>query len=873
MRQHAPLIGRDDILARAAGLLEEGSGGVVLVGEAGIGKSRIAHEVVRLATECGFCALQTVATQAAASIPLGALSHLLPDLRSSSGNVLAEARRALEALADGRPLVISVDDAQLLDSHCASLLLQLVISMRSFVVATLRSGEPAPDAVVALWKDGFAERIEVRPLPPEAIAILVDQVLGGPSEGMLRRAIAARADGNPLVARELSLMGRESGAIAESEGTWRLVGELQPSRRLVEIVSGRLAGLPPGQRGAIDLVARGEPLGLHIARQLSDADALLDLERAGLVVLREDGRRRQLWLSHPVYADVVRTLAGPMLTASVKQVLADALAATGMRRRTDQMQVATWQLDAGTPDPALLSAAAAAAYRAGDLASTARLAAGAWDRQPTGANGLLLATALAFSGRYTEADAIFSVARELPSDDATGVRLARLHATVLATGLGRWDEAMALLTRLEGVVIDPIDGDALRAQRAQLHALAGRASEAIAIADPLTAGTRTPQVLVAASRAAMLAHALAGSYDTVLGLVERAIKPAEDMWAAGAASVPPEILRLEADAARAAMGMLDALPSDAPVGAIVPGVVVDRPVAVMSALHTAVADLLRGRPRSAVAHIDAVSPVEEGFIGPANALTATCLALTGRAAEARAALDRADARDAHGSLFNTASDEARAWVLSVEGQPAAARRSLSAAISGSLAAGRFGPALSLSHLLARLGGPRDAAASMAVIPSRIPGSLPAARRQHIVALAADDAAALEAVTASFADIGANLLAAEAATQAARAFRRAREPRRATRLQRKASELVALCEGATTPGLRGVLDELEPLSDRELEIATLAASGLASGEIAERLFISTRTVDNHLQHVYQKLGVSSRAELRLGYGTGDRTRPA
>jgi DNA-binding CsgD family transcriptional regulator len=44
------------------------------------------------------------------------------------------------------------------------------------------------------------------------------------------------------------------------------------------------------------------------------------------------------------------------------------------------------------------------------------------------------------------------------------------------------------------------------------------------------------------------------------------------------------------------------------------------------------------------------------------------------------------------------------------------------------------------------------------------------------------------------------------------------------------------------------------------VATLAARGLTSRKIAEDLFVSVRTVDNHLQQVYVKLGVKRRSEL-------------
>jgi len=56
-------------------------------------------------------------------------------------------------------------------------------------------------------------------------------------------------------------------------------------------------------------------------------------------------------------------------------------------------------------------------------------------------------------------------------------------------------------------------------------------------------------------------------------------------------------------------------------------------------------------------------------------------------------------------------------------------------------------------------------------------------------------------------------------------------------------------------------ELERLTSREREIAGLAAVGSSSKDIAGRLFISQRTVDNHLQRIYTKLGVNGRDQLK------------
>jgi DNA-binding CsgD family transcriptional regulator len=51
-----------------------------------------------------------------------------------------------------------------------------------------------------------------------------------------------------------------------------------------------------------------------------------------------------------------------------------------------------------------------------------------------------------------------------------------------------------------------------------------------------------------------------------------------------------------------------------------------------------------------------------------------------------------------------------------------------------------------------------------------------------------------------------------------------------------------------------------LTPAELNVVRLVGEGLANKDIAERLFVSPRTVQAHLSHVYSKLGVTSRVQL-------------
>ena len=55
---------------------------------------------------------------------------------------------------------------------------------------------------------------------------------------------------------------------------------------------------------------------------------------------------------------------------------------------------------------------------------------------------------------------------------------------------------------------------------------------------------------------------------------------------------------------------------------------------------------------------------------------------------------------------------------------------------------------------------------------------------------------------------------------------------------------------------------DSLTPSELRVAALAAGGATNREIAQELFVTTKTVELHLSNVYRKLGVAGRQELAL-----------
>ncbi|MEY2478820.1 MAG: hypothetical protein QOG87_4135 [Actinomycetota bacterium] len=84
--------------------------------------------------------------------------------------------------------------------------------------------------------------------------------------------------------------------------------------------------------------------------------------------------------------------------------------------------------------------------------------------------------------------------------------------------------------------------------------------------------------------------------------------------------------------------------------------------------------------------------------------------------------------------------------------------------------------------------------------------------------------------------------------------------RAGRIDADAATAVIAEAGQAAPSLRP--PRPAGLSDREMEVLALVAEGCSNAEVAERLFISRRTAEHHVQHVYAKVGVSTRAAAAL-----------
>ncbi|MGH9012295.1 MAG: AAA family ATPase, partial [Acidimicrobiia bacterium] len=287
-----PLVGRGEEFQQLVGWVASRRRGVVLAGPPGVGKTRLAVELLNHTASQGFVPLRVAATEITSRVPLGAFAVLIPELSRGIDRLemLQEVARGIAEAGQGQPVALLVDDAHLLDETSAALTAQLVATEKAFLIATVRSGTAVPAPVLSLWKDGLAERVELDALDETQVEELLKIVLQGPLDAATRSLLYQRSEGNVLYLHELVLAALESGVLHKDEGLWKIRGRLPASARLVELVETRLSVLHDADRQALELLTVGEPLGIELFERQVGADVLANLERHQLVTVDQAGR-------------------------------------------------------------------------------------------------------------------------------------------------------------------------------------------------------------------------------------------------------------------------------------------------------------------------------------------------------------------------------------------------------------------------------------------------------------------------------------------------------------------------------------------------------------------------------------------------------
>ncbi|HEV2375260.1 MAG TPA: LuxR family transcriptional regulator [Streptosporangiaceae bacterium] len=863
-----PLMSRDaEMSSILAELKRPEPAAFVLAGAAGVGKTRLASEVARSATSLGYATVQAVASRAVASIPFGPFAPLLPAGGHSPGNLLGLLRQASDAILEragtDRRLLLVVDDAQFLDEGSAALVHQLVQKGACSVLASLRTPGPAPEPVTALWKDGLAQRIDIGTWGETQTEALITTVLDGPvASGSVRR-LWELSGGNALYLRELLIGAVESGALCETGGIWALRMPLTAPGRLVELVASRLAGLAPETVRVVELLAVGEPLGVQVLEKTADPAGLEDAEAQGLVQVYQDGRRTDARLAHPVYGEALRQSLPRSRLRRISAELAAAVEVTGARRREDLLRLGRWQLDAGGPgEPTVLSRAARRASEMFDMELSARLAQAALDLGGGVDAGLLLGEAKFRSGHHVAAETVLASVVPMCRTDSELARIASARAHNFHNLMADPAAATAVLNEALAVITEADPRLQLLGRLATLKVFEPDLAGALAAAKPLL-GTSDDVMVSRGAYVSSIALAMLGHGDEAVSVAEIGLR--SHRRATGMPQMP-EAQLIGAVLGHAATGRLDRAEEDSATGYRACLAAGDKEGYATHLLLTGWVLVERGQlGRAATAFLDAVSVNRE--LHDLAALR-WCLAGLALAEAMRGRTERAMTAAAERDELPVGSmrvwepdltERGRAWLNVATGELSAACDTLAAAAAQAAAVDQRFVEARLLHDIARLGQPDTVADRLAALAEVTGGGLVPAFAGHAAALVSVNAPGLEAAGRAFETAGAYLLAAETDLAAAAAYRSEGYARPASALTRRAGELATLCGEVRTPGLSFGTDQ-ERLTPREREVASMAAAGASSREIAAKLVLSVRTVDNHLQNAYSKLGVTSRAEL-------------
>lgn len=298
---------------------------VVVRGEEGSGRSRVLRMLLADASRRGVPAVRVAATGPA---PLAALrghpSVVAERVPVAPGPLSAWLAGELR----GRRALLLVDDLDQLDTASAEVVLAALRQSSATLVAT--TGEDLaghPDPVVSqLVAERAPAEEDLPPLGFTGVARLLEEALHAPADVALTSSVAARSGGNPRVALALLDAARFRGAAAQVGARWRKVGSLDDVP-VDAVAHALLSRLPPAHVAALELLA--------LAGETPVAAAESAVGAATLEALVSRGRLRR----YPVAGTEAVVVAPPALAGALRARLGPERRAALARRSVAELAV------------------------------------------------------------------------------------------------------------------------------------------------------------------------------------------------------------------------------------------------------------------------------------------------------------------------------------------------------------------------------------------------------------------------------------------------------------------------------------------------------------------------------------------------------
>lgn len=882
----------------------------MLEGEAGIGKTRLVEASIAAAGDAGVRVLSSRAEELEAYRPFGAIVDLVGSARLEADlgaadlgadaagerqfRVAERVLELLEELCNSAPVLVIVEDIHWADATSLAVLARVAAGIERLPVALIVTARPQPrrqeaERLLGVLIECGARQMQLGPLDDACLSELLRGLLDA-APGPRLVSQARRAGGNPLFVTELVWALDAGGAIARRGATAELTGDDAAPSLSVTILH-RLSFL---ERDVLDLLELASVLGASFAavdlalltgRPVAElAPLLLAACRAG--VLAEQGER--LAFRHELIRDALYQDIPVSVRRGLHAQLADAFAAAGEppERIAEHLVRAAGHGDERAIR-SLIDAARALVARAPGAAVDLYDEAIRLSLHPRARRQELLpelALALVAAGRLTEGE---TACREALSEDPEAEWIGRLWPQLMLLLLRRARTAEAVSegnAALRSHRLAGVDRSRVRALVAMARAFQGEGDSAAVEARALIAECDDEVTCALATNTVAVAAAARGRFTEAAELMAPSVRWADRTVSRAAHDTRPHMIRGNMlarvdrlDEARAtyqrgrrgaeALGIADALP--------------------IYHFQIAFIDFLQGRLDDAgaelQAHAELAAVTGIGWFVPTESLRALIAIHREDLLAAQRHVEAAELDVSKGGPPQRADLMvlARARVLEATGQRSAALETTAAAYESAVARDdlAFVPVIGVE--LARLAaGTAQPSVAGDVVPllEEIAGLNPDARSLAAAPLQARgvlerDADALLAAVTLLRGTGRKLETARAIEDAAEIADRERDlldEARTIYERCDAARDVARVESALRRlgARRGVSGRRRArpstgwgaLTDTELKVVRLVAERLTNPEIAERMFISRRTVQTHVSHALAKLGVATRRDL-------------
>jgi DNA-binding CsgD family transcriptional regulator len=838
------------------------SGGAVLSGDLGVGKSHLLRWAGDYASHAGWHVERVYAGTDFLAMPFGAFAHLLPAIPSSPPVDLMSGLLAhLKQLStDGHRLLLLADDTPALDPMSAAVLGRAVVLGIASVVLTARTGEALASTLGDLIAARNIDVLAVEPLTRPDFARLVEVITGQSLNDRVSDRLWSATKGNPLFVTELITDAMQRLGPRGLEG---ICDEVLPVSVGAAIVL-RLGRLPTADRAQLELVAVTGECSLSTLGDGAHSDAIARLEEQRLIVLALDGRRMNARVAHPLVAESVVSALGFSRRRQRALLVADHIEQCGMRRGDDPLRVAIARHAAGAAiEVAVSTRAAELALGLGAMDTAEMFARRAFADEPSVHRGVLASYAAMYGSRPVAADDLLKSLEPLIDGDEQRALVASAQALNAMHGLVDLERARSVIDFHAGRMAGSAWRHELSAARIGVDLYQGRISMAVSslyeILDDDNAPLRARLVAVAAG---LIPLYLAGRVDEAVAL-GRAFQADFDRFDGGAPTLrlQIELELVEALAWQGAMGDAQELLARLAVG--VTGDGADLPARTIVSLVTALVDALRGQHQVQASNIRALGSLSHSAYAPwVPYVFARLASVAFRFGDTEAGVEalhesRRSALEGF-TLGDRVTERASAELAVLERDLVKATHGFTTCAERALRDGNLAEAFLASLRLVALRGSDMDYAMCDAIAGRIEGRLAANVLCCLAELRLGNIATALLSLGEIATAGYRPIAQDLADT----FLRVAPDDRYAVLAAlnevpSAEQPVALSDGAR---IRPVLQSRTTLTRREAEVARLVAEGCTDLTISIRLDTSVRTVNAHLRSIFTKLGVNHRGEV-------------